>query len=394
MLRAYKFRLWTTANQERELDIMLEKHRRLYNSALAQRKEAWEQFQAGIKYSEQQALLTEARKEDQWLAKLNCSSAQVTLKRLDKAFANFFRRVKTGQKPGYPRFKARDRFDSFEYATHGDGARLKGNRLRVQHVGTVRVCLHRDVEGEIKRLSIKRETDKWFVIATAEQPAPPKLDNVNPPVGIDVGLEHFLSTSDGQHVANPRYLKGELPVLRRAGRAMSRKKKGGSNRRKAVKALRRKHVRIANLRREHAHKVSNFLVGRFGLIVIECLSILGMLGNNRLARAISDVGWGQFIAVLKSKAERAGVRVVEVNPRGTSQECSKCGAIVQKALSVRVRPASRIFWKMMAPSKPLNESLAMPTAGPRNSMTAAVRRFCSKTWRGSATKRKSDESYI
>jgi putative transposase len=336
MLRAFKFRLWTNTNQERELGVMLETHRRLYNSALAQRKESWQERGAGIKYSEQQAILTAARKEDEWLAKVNCSSAQVTLQRLDQSFQNFFRRVKAGEKPGYPRFKARDRFDSFEYGSHGDGARLKGSRLRVQHVGTIRVCLHREVEGEIKTLSIKREADKWFVIAIAELPEPPKLGNINPAVGIDMGLEYFLSTSDGQHVENPRYLKDELPALRRAGRAVSRKKKGGHNRRKAVKALRRKHARVANLRREHTHKAANNLIGRYGKIAVERLNIHGMVGNHGLARAISDAGWGRFIATLKSKAARAGVEIVEVNPRGTSQECSGCGALVQKALSVRV----------------------------------------------------------
>jgi putative transposase len=336
MRRAYKFRLWTNANQERELEIMLETHRRLYNSALAQRKESWEERQESVSVYDQKKILTAARKEDEWLARVNAGSAQMTLFRLDQSFQNFFRRVKAGEQPGYPRFKARDRFDSFEYGSHGDGARLKGSRLRVQHVGMIRVCLHREVEGEIKTLSIKREADKWFVIAIAEQLDPPKLGNINPVVGIDLGLEYFLSTSDGQHVENPRYLKDGLPALHRAGRAVSRKKKSGHNRRKAVKALRRKHARVANLRREHAHKAANNLIGRYGKIAVERLAIRGMVRNRRLAQAISDVGWGQFIATLKSKAARAGVEIKEVDPRRTSQECSGCGALVQKALSVRV----------------------------------------------------------
>jgi putative transposase len=206
MLRAYKYRLWTNTNQERELGIMLETHRRLYNSALAQRKESWEERQESVSVYDQKKILTAARKEDEWLAKLNASSAQMTLFRLDQSFQNFFRRVKdffrrvkAGETPGYPRFKVRDRFDSFEYGSHGDGARLKGDKLRVQYVGTIQVCLHRPVEGTIKTISIKREADKWFVIAIAEQPVPPQLGNINPAVGIDVGLEHFLSTSDGSH---------------------------------------------------------------------------------------------------------------------------------------------------------------------------------------------------
>jgi putative transposase len=334
--KAFKFRLWTNANQERELSVMLESQRRLYNAALGQRKDSWETLRVNVKYTEQSAWYKAQRRENPWFGRINFSSAQATLRRLDKAFANFFRRVKAGDKPGYPRFKGADRFDSIEFPSHGDGIRLAGNRLRVQHVGTVRVCLHRPVEGTIKTLTLKREADKWFVVVVCEVPDRPVIGNINPPVGLDVGLEHFLTTSDGEHLANPRFLKTELPALRRAGRSVSRKKLRGANRKKTVKLLRRKHARIANLRREHAHKISNCLFERYGLIAVERLNVHGMLRNRRLARAIADAGWSQFISTLKSKAARAGARVIQVNPSGTSQECSSCGALVPKALSVRI----------------------------------------------------------
>jgi putative transposase len=335
-IKAFKFRLWTNANQERELGILLETHRRLYNDALVQRQWFYDEWQISRTWYDQNSWYKEERKRNPWFARINFSSAQGTLRRLDTAFANFFRRVKNGKKPGYPRFKSRDRFDSILYPSHGDGIRLTGNRLRVQHVGIIRVCLHRETEGKIKTLSLKREADKWFVIVTCELPEAAHVGNVNPPVGVDLGLEHFLSTSEGEHIENPRFLKTALPELRRAGRSVSRKKLRGRNRRKAVKQLRKKHVRVANLRKEHAHKIANNLLSRFGLIAIECLFILGMVRNNRLSRAISDVGWNQFVTILKSKAESAGARVIEVDPRGTSQECSGCGAIVSKTLSERM----------------------------------------------------------
>jgi putative transposase len=334
--KAFKFRLWTNANQERELSIMLETHRRLYNAALAQRKDSWETLKIGVKYTEQSAWYKAQRRENPWFRRINFSSAQGTLRRLDKAFANFFRRLKSGQKPGYPRFKGADRFDSIEFPSHGDGIRLAGNRLRVQHVGRVRVCLHRAVEGTIKALTLKREAEKWFLVVICELPEYSELANINPAAGLDVGLEHFLTTSDGEQLANPRFLKTELPALRKAGRSVSRKKLRGTNRRKAVKVLRRKHARIANLRREHAHKISNSLLGRYGLIAVERLNVQGMLRNRRLARAIADAGWAGFISTLKSKAARAGAQVVEVDPGGTSQECSGCGAEVPKTLSTRI----------------------------------------------------------
>src|SRR4030042_486959 len=149
MYRAYEFRLYPNRNQSRCLAEMLETHRRLYNAALEQRKTTWEAEGRSVKYTDQSSWFKEQRVANSWFARLNFSSAQATLRRLDKAFKAFFRRVKFGEKPGYPRFSSRDRFTSIEYPSHGDGIRLTGNRLRVQHAGVIRVCLHRPVEGNI-----------------------------------------------------------------------------------------------------------------------------------------------------------------------------------------------------------------------------------------------------
>jgi putative transposase len=335
MRRAFRYRLWTNANQERELLAMLESHRRLYNQALDQRKTAWETEQRSVKYTEQSAWFKVQRVVNPFFARLNFSSAQATMRRLDKAFVNFFQRVQGGNgKPGYPRFKSRDRFDSFTFPAYRDGIRLNGKRLYVQHIGTLRIKLHRPVEGTIKTVTLKREACKWYVVFSCELPDVPVLPRDKPPVGIDVGLESFLTTSAGDHEPNPRYLKYTLPKLRRVQRAVSRKKKGGRNRRKAVKRLQKVHARIRNLRREHHHQVACRLVLAFGFIAVERLNIQGMLRSGRLAQAISDAGWAGFLSVLKSKAESAGIRYVEVDPRGTSQTCL-CGREVRKGLSVR-----------------------------------------------------------
>ncbi len=336
MRRAYKYRLWTNANQERELGIMLETHRRLYNYMLNMRIASWECDRLSINYQFQSWCFKGLRQENPYMARLNFSSAQATMRRLDKAYQNFFRRVKAGEaKAGFPRFKGKGRFESIEYPAYGDGIRLNGDRLRVQHVGVIKVKLHRPHEGTIKTATLKLEGDKWFLVLSCDlgDVAVPK--STNPPVGIDVGLESFLSTSDGEHVENPRFLKKELPELRRAGRAVSRKKKGGSNRRKAVRRLRRRHARVRNLRHEHHHKTALKLVRRYGLVAVEGLNVRGMVKNHCLARAISDAGWSGFRSILKSKAESAGVEVVEVDPAYTSQVCSSCGQLVQKALSER-----------------------------------------------------------
>jgi putative transposase len=333
--RAYRYRLWTNANQERELGIALESHRRLYNECLAQRRFHYDLLGIPVRYTQQSAWFKAQRAVNPYFARLNFSSAQATMRRLDKAFRNFFRRVQEGAaRPGYPRFKACDRFHSIVFPAHGDGVRLTGNRLRVQHVGTVRVKLHRPWEGKVKTVALKREAGKWYVVLCCELPDVPVNGNGGPPVGIDMGLESFLTTSDGEHEPNPRYLKTALPDLRRAGRAVARKKKGGGNRRKAARRLAKIHARVRNLRREHHHKVALKLVRRHGLIAVERLNVRGMLRSGRFGRAISDAGWSGFLLTLRHKAAKAGVAFVEVDPKGTSQECA-CGREVRKDLAVR-----------------------------------------------------------
>ena len=336
MFCAHKFRLWPNANQQRELSIMFETHRRLYNNALAQRKWFYDEWQISRSYEDQSGWFKDQRLVNPYFVRINFSSAQGTLRRLDKAFANFFQRIKTGEVPGYPRFKSADRFNSILYPSHGDGIRLKGNRLRVQHAGIIRVCLHREVDGKIKTLSLKREADKWFVVVCCELPEPIKVGNVLPTAGLDVGLSHFLITSDGFKVENPRFLKAELPRLRRSQRSLSRKKLRGRNRARQRRKVARLHARVANLRHEHRHKVSNYLVSRYGRIAVENLNVQGMIKNPRLARAISDVAWSSFVEVLSYKVAKTGGEVVKVFPNGTSQECSACGTTIPKSLNVRV----------------------------------------------------------
>ena len=336
MRRAFKFRLYPSSNQARELGIMVETHRRLYNAALEQRKLAYETRGISPNYYAQANQLKDLRADDPYQARTNFSSEQATLRRLDTSYQNFFRRCKQGSRaPGFPRFKGRDHFDSVTFPTYGDGIRLNDNRLRVQHVGTIRTKVHRTVEGTVKTASLVREGDKWFVVLSCDLGTVVVPPSTLPAGGIDVGLEAFLTTSDGQRIENPRYLKAEIPQLRRLQRATSRKKRGGRNRRKASRRVRVLHARVRNLRHEHHHQTALFLIRLYGLIGVEGLRVSNMLKNHSLARAISDAGWAGFVNVLRCKAERAGVEVVAVSPCGTSQECSGCGVEVPKKLGER-----------------------------------------------------------
>ncbi len=335
MRKAFKFRLFTNANQERELDIALETHRRLYNAYLDLRELAYSMYGVTLSYVDCSRWFRGQRATNPFFARINFSSAQATMRRLDRAFAAFYRRVKAGEKPGFPRFKGRDSFDSIEFPAYGDGIKRIGGKLRVTNVRLIKVKRHRPIEGKIKTVSLKREADRWYVVFSCDLDDVPIDPSRNPPVGIDIGLESFYTTSDGEREPNPRYQKTALPALRRAQRSLARKRKGGKNRRKSRRKVAKIQARVRRLRREHHHQVALKLVRRYGLVAVESLNIRGMLKNDRLARSISDAGWSGFLETLRTKAESAGVAYVEVDPRGTSQQCSACGGEVRKGLSVR-----------------------------------------------------------
>ncbi|MGF1473907.1 MAG: RNA-guided endonuclease InsQ/TnpB family protein [Rubrobacteraceae bacterium] len=338
MRKAYKYRLFTNRSQEQALDAALEQHRRLYNLALRERRDVYEAEERSVSYGEQSGRFKESRQALPGLATLNFSSAQATLRRLDKAFKAFFRRCKSGDAPGYPRYKPEGRFRTIEFPSHGDGCKLKDNgRLYIQNVGHIKVKQHRPVEGTIKTVSLKRSCGKWYVIFSCDLGDAPEADRSGPEVGIDLGLKSFLVTSDGASVEPPRYYRKAQKKLRQAQRSLSRKKKGSTRRGKARQLVAKLHEKVGNQRRDFQHKEARKLVDSHGLIAHEALNIKG-IARTRLAKSTLDAGWAQFLNILQSKAEEAGVAVVAVNPTNTTQACSSCGAMpeVKKTLSDRV----------------------------------------------------------
>jgi putative transposase len=340
--RAYVFRLYPARRQAAALAEQVDTHRHLYNRALAERKTAWETEQRSVSYGDQSAALRARRTADPYLTRANFSACQRTLKRLDRAFAAFFRRVKAGEAPGYPRFKGRHRFDTVEY-THRDGCRFfargtpGGTSVYVQHVGRVKVKQHRPTEGAIKTVSLTRKADGWHCVVVCDLGGRAVAPKSEPAVGIDLGLTAFLATSDGRTVEPPRYARAAEAALRRAQRAVARRREGSSRRRKAVARLRRHHLRVANQRRDFHHKTALWLVRAYGTICHERLNITG-IARGRFAKSTLDAGWGRFLGILSSKAAEAGVEVIAVPPYNTSQACSACGALpaVPKTLRDRV----------------------------------------------------------
>ncbi len=315
---------------------MLDTHRHLYNRALAERRHAWEQEQRSVHYEEQSAQLKGDRTTNPYLAQTNFSSCQATLRRLKQTFETFFRRVQAGQHAGYPRFKGRDRFDTVEFPKYGDGCKIDGDRVYFQHIGHVRIVLHRPFEGMIKTLSFTHRADDWYLTVSCDLGDLKPDQHSGHAVGIDVGLTHFATFSTGEQVANPRFFRRDEHALAREQRRMARHAKGTVEREYHKRIVRRIHERIGNRRKDFAHKLSRRLVSTFGIIVFEDLDITRMVKHRTLARSIADAAWNQLITYTQYKAEGAGAVCLQIDPRGTSQRCSACGVVVHKELSMRV----------------------------------------------------------
>lgn len=337
----YEYRLYPRRAEVKHLEQMLEQGREVYNATLAECKAFYETNGKGMKGLSQWSYFREWRKQDGIL--LNASSLQHLLRRLDKAYSAFFRRIKVGETPGHPRFKGEGRFNSLEY-TYGDGCKLSYDETRdrftlyVQNIGDVKVKMHRllPVDATIKHVVLKRKASGWYVNLQCEVPQPDVQPDDKPTVAADVGLLRLLTFSDGTELDNPRWLRGSLAKLRRAQRCLSRRKQGSKRRQKARHHVARLHEHVANTRKDFWHKTTRKLVNTYGAIGLEELNLTFMLQNGHLSLSAHDAGLGIFYVLLERKAANAGVQIVYVDPAYTSQVCSECGCFVEKALSVRV----------------------------------------------------------
>lgn len=314
----------------------------VYNQTLAARRDAWEQRQETIGLYHTQEMLPGWKAERTPLKLVHSHVLQNVQVRVDLAFKAFFRRVKAGKREvGYPRFKGFGRYDSLTYPQYGNGARLEGNKLILSKIGAVLVNLHRPVDGRIKTVTLRRSsTGKWFVVFAVKRECSQVAEVPKAAVGVDVGLATFATLSTGETIDNPRFFRGREKDLVRAQRRLSEQPKGTPERARRRKIVARIHERQANRRENFAHQESRKLVNRFGIIIFEDLRITRMLKNHCLAKSIADAAWNQLATYTRYKAEDAGRAYIEIDPRGTSQRCSRCGAVVKKDLSVRVHQCS------------------------------------------------------
>jgi putative transposase len=323
--KAFLDRLYPSRTQERLLDATLETCRRFYNDCLVERKTAWEAEQRSVGKVEQLRRVKERKATNPWAKNVHSHVLQIVVTDLDKAFDAFFRRVKAGEDPGYPRFKGRNRWRSFGYKEYGNGFKLDGRRLKLSGIGRIAVRWHRLLEGQIKTLRISNKAGKWYASFSCVVEDTSRLEQAAiEEVGIDVGLSSLITTSDGEKTNHPRFYRAAQRQLRVAQRRVARRKKGGKNRRKAVVMLQRQHERIANQRKDYLNKLAHNLTTRYDRIALEDLTITRMVHGN-LAKSILDAGWGYLVQRLRDKAASAGRVVVLVNPHNTSKTCSGCG---------------------------------------------------------------------
>ncbi|PZS04943.1 MAG: transposase [Candidatus Chloroheliales bacterium] len=308
--RTYKFRLYPTASQAKLLDWQLARCRELYNASLQERRDAYKMRGKSVSYVDQANQLPEIKDCRPEYRDIYSQVLQDVLRRADKAFQNFFRRVKHGEKASYPRFQGRGRYDSITYPQSGWS--LQNDRLSLSKIGTLKIRLHREILGKVKTVSVVREGEHWFVCFSVEVEAEP-LPQSDRAVGVDMGLNYFATLSNGEHFTNPRYLRKSLAKLASKQQALARCKQGSHRRNKARQAVATVHRKVANQRADFAHKLSRQLVNRYGTIVFEDLKPANMVKMHSLALSISDVGWSQFQQFCVYKAESAGRCVLFVN---------------------------------------------------------------------------------
>lgn len=334
MMRTFKYRLHPSRSQERVLEQWLRQCCLLYNAALEQRITAWRQQRRSITRFDQTAQLTELRRSEAAWAVTPVEVHRSALRNVDLAYAAFFRRCRSGETPGFPRFRSSCRYDAFAIGK----TTLHNCRVRVPKLGLVKLNLYRPVLGTIKNAVIRRDaTGKWWVCFQCDLgAAPPKIPIVvgEKDVGIDLGLTTLATLSTGEKIPNPRYAKRAEDQLADRQRKLSRKKKGSRNRDRSRRLVAKGHAHVANQRLDHARKEAKKLYDRFDTVFYEGLSV-GAFARGRLAKSFQDASWGLFLRCLASKAEEAGKHALPQDARNTSQLCSRCGEIVSKGLSDR-----------------------------------------------------------
>jgi putative transposase len=365
--KMYRYRLYPTHKQIATLEWILRRSKELYNAALEERSEAYRMCGVSVTFKMQDAQLPEIKEERPEFQEIYAQVLQDVLHRIDKAMGNFFRRVKNGEVPGYPRFKSNSRYHSFTYPQKGydiigmpktlSKNEKKTCKLALSKIGHLKMIVHRPIVGTIKTCSIKRDGDHWYAVFSVEYPFDPTMafHPSTEEVGIDLGLKSYAVLSNGVVIDNPRIYRATEEQIKQAHKKLSRCKRGSHRRNRAKRELSRLYRKTRHRRQDFLHKTSRRLVNEYGTLVFEDLQIKNMsaapkpkkdeetgtfLPNGAAAKgglnkSILDAAWGTLTRLCTSKAEEAGCTIVKVSPRNTTQACSGCDSLVPKDLTVR-----------------------------------------------------------
>lgn len=320
-MKVIEYKLYPNKIALAKLEFTLEQARLLYNKALEERITSWKENQKGVNYYDQ-------AKTFKGKYPIPASLTQCVLRRLDITYKRFFKK-----KSKFPRFKSKNRFRSIDIRQWGLDASLKDGKLRYNKM-LIRTSNHRELEGVPKMGRIVKRADGWYLQVVCKMPITTPKKEIKTAIGLDVGLRYLVADSNGNKIVAPKLFRKTEAKLAKQQKILSRRIKGSSGWNKARQLVAKTHLKIQRQRKDFLHKVS-YKYAQYDLIAVEKLNIKGMLKNHHLAKSISDASWNMLLQLIRYKAENAGSYFVEVNPKYTSQKCSRCGAFIQKSLSVR-----------------------------------------------------------